>query len=134
MTESQMIKCHSIIHAHSALASAANAGVPIPGVGIVADMVTFTSMTVQLALVFDQSLTNEAAKGIAVAALKKYLLKAPIAAAAKFIPFANAIASVAIMEGTGWVIANQLDDKYIAEHQGKGLPETTEEKKPKVAE
>lgn len=115
MTESQLVKCHTIIHAHAALATAANAGVPIPGVGIVADLATFTSMTVQLALVFNQNLTNEAAKGIAVATLKKYLLKAPISFVGKFIPFANAIASAAILEGTGWLIANQLDDKQASD-------------------
>ena len=119
MTENQRAKCHAIIHAHAAVATAANAGVPIPGVGIVADLVSFTSMTVQLALVFDQNITNEAAKGIAVAALKKYLLKTPLAAAAKFIPFANAVASAAIMEGTGWVIAKQLEKKYIETQKNK---------------
>ncbi len=115
MTEDQLVKCHGIIHAHAAIATVANAGCPIPGVGIVADFAAFTSMTVQLALVFGQSLTDEAAKGIAVAAIKKYLLRAPIAFVGKFIPFANAIASAAIIEGTGWILANQLDDKAIAQ-------------------
>ncbi|MBQ4336177.1 MAG: hypothetical protein IJC34_03215 [Lentisphaeria bacterium] len=111
MTDEQRKKCHAIIHTHAAAATAANAGVPIPGVGIVADLVTFTSMTVQLALVFDQKLADEAAKGIAIATLKRYLLRAPLAAAAKFVPFANAIASAAIMEGTGWMLADDFDEK-----------------------
>ena len=68
-------------------------------------------MTVQLALVFDQKLADEAAKGIAIATLKRYLLRAPLAAAAKFVPFANAIASAAIMEGTGWMLADDFDEK-----------------------
>ncbi|MCQ2377804.1 MAG: hypothetical protein MJ016_01150 [Victivallaceae bacterium] len=121
MNTSQRNKCHAIIHTHAAVATTANAGIPIPGVGIIADFAAFTSMTVQLALVFDRSLTDGAAKGIAIAAIKKYLLRAPIAAVAKFIPFANAIASCAIMEGTGWIIASQFDDEYIAGKQSEKI-------------
>ena len=63
MTEDQESKCHYIIHSHAVAAAAGNA-VPVPGLGIAADMVTMTSMTMSLCAVFGGSLTQEAAKAI----------------------------------------------------------------------
>ena len=59
-------KCHYIIHSHAVAAAAGNA-VPVPGLGIAADMVTMTSMTMSLCAVFGGSLTEEAAKALAIA-------------------------------------------------------------------
>ena len=118
MTKEQQVKCHQIIHSHAAVAAATNAGVPIPGVGIVADAVALTTMTVMLAAVFNESLTTTAAKGIAIAALKKTVLKAPIQSLikilGKFIPYASAAVSISIIEATGWMIANDLAKKAKA--------------------
>lgn len=118
MTKDEKIKCHQIIHAHSAAAFATNAGIPIPGVGIVADMVAFTSMTVQLSLLFGDKLSDNAAKGIAIACIKRYVLlhpcKAFVSFVGKFISYAGAFMSVAMMEACGWMIARDLDRKRKA--------------------
>lgn len=52
MTEEQRKKCHIIIHSHAAAAAAGNA-IPIPGVGIAADLVTMTTMTLALSKIFE---------------------------------------------------------------------------------
>ena len=119
MTEEQKKKCHMIIHTHTVACSAGNA-VPIPGVGIAADLVTMTTMAMALAGVFGGSVTEEAAKGLAVAALKRTALKQPIKVVskelAKLIPFAGPAFSVAVSatmcEAAGWAIANDLDKKF----------------------
>lgn len=47
MTSEQEKKCHGIIHTAAVAAGAGNL-VPVPGVGIAADMVTITGMTMTL--------------------------------------------------------------------------------------
>ena len=61
MTEEQNKKCHAIIHSCAVACGAGNVA-PIPGLGI-----AMTTMTMSLA-----------AKGIAIAAIKKTMLKQPI--------------------------------------------------------
>lgn len=51
MTSEQESKCHAIIHSHAVLAGAGNI-VPIPGMGIAADITTMTTMAMSLAAVF----------------------------------------------------------------------------------
>ena len=82
MTSDQESSCHKIIHVSAAAAAAGNL-IPVPGTGIAADMVAMTAMTMSLAGVFGGSLTEEAAKGIAIAALKNTMLKQPIKTLAK---------------------------------------------------
>jgi len=121
MTEDQKTKCHTIIHLHAAACGAGNA-VPVPGVGIAADLVTMTTMAMALAGVFGGSVTEEAAKGMAVAALKRTALKQPIKTIskelAKLIPFAgqafSVTVSVAMCEAAGWALASDLDKKFSA--------------------
>lgn len=74
MTEDQESKSHYIIHSHAAAANA----VPVPGLGVAADMVTMTSMTMSLCGVFGGKLTEEAAKALAITRVKDTILKQPI--------------------------------------------------------
>ena len=117
MTESEEIKCHAIIHSHAAAVAGGNL-VPVPGLGIAADIVGMTTMCLALASVFGtDNLEAEVAKGIAVGALKKTLLKQPVKTIgkelAKLIPFGGQIASAAIsislVEAAGWVMAKDLE-------------------------
>ena len=119
MTEEQKKKCHMIIHTFSAAAGGGNL-VPVPGVGIAADLVAMTTMAIALAGVFGGNVTEEAAKGMAVAALKRTALKQPIKVItkelAKLIPFAGpafaGTMSVALAEAAGWALANDMDAKF----------------------
>eukprot|EP01031_Cornospumella_fuschlensis_P014089 gene14089-17222_t len=77
MNDDQKTKCHTIIHSHAAAAAAANAA-PIPGLGVAADLVTMTTMTMSLCAVFGGSIEREAAKSLAIAAIKNTMLKQPI--------------------------------------------------------
>jgi uncharacterized protein (DUF697 family) len=127
MNEEQKKKCHYIIHAHAVAAGAGNA-VPVPGLGVATDLVTITSMTMSLVAVFGGSLTEEAAKAIAIASFKNSMLKQPIKVItkelSKFIPFlGQAVAptiSVVIIEAVGWNIANEL----YAESLQKLIPQS----------
>ena len=118
MTEDQETKCHAIIHAHAIAAGAGNA-VPVPGLGIAADMVTMTSMCISLCAVFGGNITEEAAKTLAIAAMKNTMLKQPIKTAtkelSKFIPFLGSIVapsiSVVMIEAAGWTLAKELEHK-----------------------
>ena len=118
MTDAQMNKCRAIIHSHAAACAGGNL-VPIPGVGVAADVIAMTTMTMSLASVFGGSVTEEAAKGLAVAALKRTVLKQPIRTIvkelSKIIPILGQIVAPAIslgmVEATGWAIAKQLDGK-----------------------
>ena len=115
MTDEQKTKCHAIIHTAAVACGAGNA-VPVPGLGIAADTVALTTMTVSLAGVFGGDLPTEAAKGIAIAAIKSTMLKQPIKVLtkelSKLIPFigqtVSPAISIAIVEAAGWSIAEQL--------------------------
>lgn len=119
MTEEQESKCHYIIHSHAVAAAAGNA-VPVPGLGVATDIVTITSMTMSLCGVFGGQLTEEAAKSLAIAAVKNTMLKQPIKTLAKelskFIPGLGQIVapsiSVVMLESAGWVLAKELEQKY----------------------
>ncbi len=116
MTESQEMKCHAIIHSHAAACGAGNM-VPVPGLGFSADIVTMGSMCMCLAAVFGGSITEEVAKGMAIAALKQTLLKYPARVATKelvkLIPGLGQIVapalSITLIEAAGWSIAKQLE-------------------------
>ena len=119
MTEEQEAKCHKIIHAHAVAAAAGNV-VPVPGLGVATDMVAMTTMCMSLCAVFGGNIHKEAAKGLAIVAIKNTALKQPIKMLAKelskFIPFAGQIIApsitVVMLEAAGWVLAKELDDKF----------------------
>jgi uncharacterized protein (DUF697 family) len=119
MTDSEKNKCHTIIHSCAAGAAGGNI-VPIPGVGIAADIIAMTAMTMSLAGVFGGNLTEQAAKGIAIAAIKRTMLKQPIRVIAKelskLIPGLGQIVaptiSVIMVEAAGWAIAKDLERQF----------------------
>ena len=121
MTDSQEKKCHAIIHSHAVACGAGNM-VPVPGLGISADIVAMGSMCMCLAAVFGGSITEEVAKGMAIAALKRTLLRHPVKVAAKelvkFIPIVAQIVaptlSVIMIEAAGWCMAKELEQRAKA--------------------
>jgi uncharacterized protein (DUF697 family) len=121
MREEQETKCHAIIHSHAIAAAAGNA-VPVPGLGIAADMVTMTSMAMSLCAVFGGSIPEEAAKALAIAAVKNTMLKQPIKTLTKelvkIIPFLGSVVapsiSVIMLESAGWTLTKELEIKFAA--------------------
>lgn len=115
MTAEQNTKCHTIIHTAAAAAGAGNL-IPVPGTGVATDMVTMTVMTVSLAAVLGGNLSEEAARGLAFAAIKNTMLKQPIKTLtkelSKLVPFLGQIVapaiSVTLIEAAGWSIAEDL--------------------------
>lgn len=113
-------KCAKIIHAHAVTAGAGNA-VPVPGLGIATDVVTMTTMTMTLCAAIGGSITEEAAKAIAIAGIKNTMLKQPIKTMtkelSKLVPLLGQIVapsiSIIMIESAGWVIANDLYEKKI---------------------
>jgi len=120
MTEDQEKKCHAIIHSHAVAAAAGNA-VPVPGVGIAADLLTMTSMTMTLCAVFGGNISEQAAKTLAIATLKNTMLKQPIRTLtkelSKLVPGLGQIVgpsiAVIMIEAAGWVLAKELETKFI---------------------
>jgi uncharacterized protein (DUF697 family) len=119
MNDDQKQKCHAIIHSHAIASGAANMA-PIPGLGIAADMVTMTTMTMGLCAVFGGRIEQEAAKSLAIAAIKNTMLKQPIKTLtrelSKLIPGLGQIVApsigVAMVEAAGWVLAYELEEKF----------------------
>lgn len=120
MSAEQKTKCKVIIHSHAAAVAGGNA-IPVPGLGIAADMVAMTSMSMSLCGVFGGSLTEEAAKVLAISAIKNTMLKQPIKTIgkelSKLIPFLGQIVapsiSVVMLESAGWILANELYEKSL---------------------
>ena len=118
MTDDQKSKCHAIIHSHAVACGGGNL-IPIPGVGVAADVVTMTSMTMALAAVFGGNIPEQVAKGIAIASLKRTVLKQPIKTIAKelskiipiFGPLFSSAISITMVESAGWAIAYELEAK-----------------------
>jgi len=121
MTAEQNTRCHAIIHTAAAAAGAGNM-IPVPGTGVAADMVAMTAMSVSLAAVFGGNLSEEAARGLAFAAIKNTMLKQPIKVLAKelskLVPFLGQIVaptiSVTLIEAAGWSIAEDLARRRLA--------------------
>jgi uncharacterized protein (DUF697 family) len=121
MTDSQQAKCHAIIHTHAVICAAGNL-VPVPMLGFSADIVAMGSMCMCLAAVFGGSISEEVAKGLAVAALKRTLLKHPVKAVTKelvkMIPLLGQIVapalSVTMIEAAGWCMAKDLERRANA--------------------
>ncbi len=117
MTESiTNSRCHAIIHT-AAVASGAGNAVPVPGFGWAADTVALTGMAVALAAVFGKDLTKSAASAVAVAALKRQVLKKPLKCIGKelckLIPWGgqavSAVVSAGLVEAAGWSLVKQFE-------------------------
>ncbi len=124
MTNNQRNKCHAIIHS-AAVADAAGNAVPVPGLGIAVDTVALTTMAMSLAGVFGGNIKEEAAKGLAIAALKRTALQQPIKTvvkeASKFVPwFGSVVAaglSASFIEAAGWALVNDLENKFKSQNK-----------------
>ena len=118
MTNNQKNKCHAIIHS-GAVATAAGNAVPIPGVGIAVDMVALTTMAMCLSDVLGGKIKEDAAKGLAMAALKRTALQQPIKViakeASKYVPILGQIVSASIavlfLEAAGWALVNDIENE-----------------------
>jgi len=115
MTEEQKAKCRKIIHGAAAVAGAGNL-MPIPGTGVAADTVAMTTMAIGLAAVFGGSLTEEAARALAINSVRQTILKQPVRfvakEVAKFVPLLGMViapaVSIAVLEAAGWAMAMDL--------------------------
>ncbi len=120
MDEKLKARCGKIIHIHAATAGAGNA-IPVPGLGVATDIVTMTTMTMALCAAIGGSITDEAAKAMAIIAIKNTMLKQPLKTItkelSKLIPFLGQVVapsvSIVMLESAGWVIANDLYDKKM---------------------
>ncbi len=118
MDQETKARCQKIIHSHAVAAAAGNA-VPVPGLGIAADMVTMTTMTMALCATLGGNITEESAKAMSIMALKNTMLKQPIKVItkelSKFVPFLGQIVapavSVVMLESAGWILANDIYQK-----------------------
>ena len=77
MTDDEREKCGVIIHTHAAAAAAGNA-IPVPGTGFAADTITMTTMTMALCAVFGGSIKEKVAESLAIAAIRRQVLKQPV--------------------------------------------------------
>lgn len=119
MTPEQETQCHTVIHSSAALAAGGNL-VPVPGLGIAADVTAMTGMAVALATIFGGSITQEVAKAMAIAAIKETILKQPIKVLtkeiSKFVPILGQLVapaiSIAMIEAAGWSLAREMDAKF----------------------
>jgi uncharacterized protein (DUF697 family) len=115
MTNQQRQECHRIIHTAAAGSGAANL-LPVPGVGVAADLFVMQVMAMSLVAVFGGNITEQTAKGMAFLAIKKMVFKQPIKVVgkefSKLLPLlgllASASISAALIEAAGWSLATEL--------------------------
>ncbi len=117
MNSQQKSECHVIIHTAAAV-SASSTLIPVPLTGFAVDAVVMVAMVMNLARVFhlDSTVDEDLAKGLAIAALKKQLLKHPVKYLtrefSKTLPMAGTAISgglsLALTEAAGWKIAEQF--------------------------
>ncbi|MBR0519667.1 hypothetical protein IJJ97_07740 [bacterium] len=116
ITEEEKKNCHVLIHTHAVAAGAGNV-VPIPGVGIAADVATMTTMAIALSKIFnDKPLTWEVASNLVTGVLKNWALKQPIRMAAKelskLVPGLGQVVaptiSIGMIESAGWILVNKF--------------------------
>ena len=116
MNSQQKSACRVIIH--TAAASASSTLIPVPFTGFAVDAAVMVAMVMNLARVFhlDTTMDEDLAKGLAIAALKKQLLKHPVKYLtrefSKTLPMAGTAISgglsLALTEAAGWKIAEQF--------------------------
>lgn len=93
---------------------------PVPGLGIATDMVAMTTMTMSLCAVFGGNIKEEAAKTLAIAAIKNTMLKQPMKVLAKelskLVPGLGQIVApsitIVMLEAAGWVLATELEQAH----------------------
>lgn len=116
MTNEERVKCHWIIHT-TAVVTAGPAVLPVPGLGVAADMTAMATMAVSLAAVFGKELTTASATGLAYGTMKNVICQQPSKylkkELTKVIPFfgqaISAGISVVLTEAAGWQLAQSFD-------------------------
>lgn len=119
-TQNTNSKCHAIIHSAAVACGAGNA-VPVPGTGWAADTIALTGMAISLASVFGKDLTKSAASAMAIAVLKKQILKQPLKyigkELGKLVPWGGqavaAVVSAGLVEAAGWSMVRQFETGNI---------------------
>lgn len=120
MTKEQKNQCHIIIHAAAATAGGCNA-FPVPGLGLAADTSALVGMAMALAAVFGKDLAASAAKGMAVVAIKRTMLKQPLKIVGKelgkLVPFLGwafaASVSAGLVEAAGWSLVEEFEHQNL---------------------
>lgn len=104
MTQDQITKCNVIIHT-AATAAGAEAAIPIPVVDAVPITATQIGMVIALGKVFDQKISDSAAKAAVGAAAATFVGRNLV----KVIPIVGSVVSAAVAAGVteaiGWMIA-----------------------------
>lgn len=118
MTQEQITKCNIAIHTASA-ANAAAGIIPIPVADAVPISAAQITMVIALGKVFDQSLTEGAAKGIIGAAASTFVGRNLV----KLIPIAGWVVSAAVAAGVteaiGWTVAIDFAKQARKERERK---------------
>ena len=118
MTEDQIIKCNAAIHT-ATVAAGASGIIPIP----VADAIPMSAaqvlMIIGLGKIFDQKVSESAAKGLLGAAASTFVGRELF----KFIPVVGWITSAGIAAGVteavGWTVAVDFAKSYRQEYERK---------------
>lgn len=114
MTSDQLTKCNVAIHTAS-VASGAAGFIPIPVADAVPISAAQVTMVIALGKIFDQTLTEGAAKGLIGAAASTLIGRSLV----KFIPIAGWVVSAAVAAGVteaiGWIVATDFAKQARAE-------------------
>lgn len=104
MTSKQLKECNIAIHMASA-AAAASGAIPLPGVDAVPISTAQITMVIALGKIFDQKLSESAAKGMLSATVSTFVGRNLI----KMIPIAgwgaSATVAAGVTEALGWIVA-----------------------------
>ena len=120
MTKEQKNQCQIIIHTAAATAGGCNA-FPVPGLGLASDTSALVGMAMALAAVFGKDVATSAARGMAVDAVKRTMLKQTLKMVGKepgkVVPFLGwafaATVSAGLVEAAGWSSAAEFEQKSL---------------------
>lgn len=118
MTKDQMTKCNIAIHTAS-VASGACGAIPIPIADAIPMSAAQITMVIALGKIFDQELTEAAAKGLIGAAASTFVGRELV----KLIPIAgwaiSAGVAATVTEAIGWILAVDMAKKFRTEWDRK---------------
>ena len=118
MTNDQKEQCHAVIHTAAVAAGGVGAGLaqlPMSDSALIVPIQI--TMVVSLGLVFNEHVTEAAAKGIAMGMVGSYVGRAASQILLGWIPgFGNALnaaTAAGLTEALGWAVANRFDHGEI---------------------
>lgn len=118
MTEDQIVQCNIAIHTAS-VASGLSGFIPVPVADAIPISAAQITMVVALGNIFNQSVSDSAAKGIIGAAASTFVGRNLI----KFIPIAGLFVSAAVAAGVteaiGWMVATDFAKQARTEWERK---------------